>query len=76
MNLRDTAERIFWTFLAAALGSLGTSELLSLDIAAWQSAALAGGAAVVNLVLLIARDRLAVLPSPGQGLPGLPTEGG
>lgn len=76
MNLRDTLERIVWTFIAAALGALGTNEVLSLDLDAWQAAALAGGAAVTNLILLIARDRLAVLPSPGDGLPGLPAERG
>lgn len=76
MNLRDTAERIFWTFVAGALSSLGVGELLSLDLALWQTAALAGGAAVANLVLLIARARLAVLPAPGEGLPGLPAERG
>lgn len=71
MNVKDTVERIVWTFVAAALGSLGVNDLLSLDLAVWQAAALAGGAAVVNLLTLIARARLAVLPNPGDGIPGL-----
>ena len=73
MNAKDTIERIVWTFVAVALGSLGVNDLLSLDLAVWQAAALAGGAAVVNLLTLIARARLAVLPNPGDGIPGLPT---
>jgi hypothetical protein len=73
MNLRDLAERCVWTFVSAAIGAAAIGSALSLDLAVWQSAALAGGAAVANVVLAYARQRLAVLPNPGDGLPGLPT---
>lgn len=88
MNLRDTLERLWWTFVAAFAGTLTTSPVLlaliealsatptNIDIApigyVLISAAVAGIIAVVNLLALIARARLAVLPSPGDGLPGLP----
>lgn len=71
MNLAQTLERIVWTFIAAALTNIGGAVLLDLD--AWKAAALAGINAVVTYVLLIARTRLAVLPDPGEGLPGLPS---
>lgn len=72
MNLRDLAERCLWTFVAAAISAAAVGSALSLDLAVWQSAALAGGAAVANVVLAYARLRLSVLPDPGAGLPGLP----
>lgn len=72
MNLRDTAERLFWSVLVAALTNLGSVDFL--DIAAWKAASLAGINAAVTMVLLVARSRLSVLPDPGEGLPGLPTE--
>ena len=71
MNLRDTAERLFWTLVAAFLGALGVSDVL--DISALDAALAATAAAGVNFLLLVARARLAVLPEPGAGLPGLPT---
>lgn len=76
MNLRDTIERLFWTFVASFVGALavGGTGIDGLSIDGLTAAALAGGAAVLNLVLLIARARLAVLPDPGAGLPGLPVE--
>lgn len=73
--IRDTLERLFWTFVAAFLGALTGSAVLSLDITAVQAAAVAGLGAVANAVLLLARWRLSVLPSPGEGLPGLPVDG-
>lgn len=90
MNLRDTIERLFWTFVAAFLGSVLGSPLLlaaiegmadvAIDLEVVQLALLsglvAGVVAVANAVLIIARSRLAVLPNPGAGLPGLPTGGG
>ena len=66
---RDLAERLVWTFVAAATGALAGAPLF--DLEPWQAAALAGCAAVVDFVLLVARWRLRVLPSPGEGLPGL-----
>ena len=87
MRLRDTLERLFWTFVAGFLGALLGSPLLlevienlatvDLDLGlvklALMSATVAGLTAVTNFVLLFARYRLAVLPNPGDGLPGLPT---
>ena len=72
MNLRDTLERIVWTFVAGALGAIVGASLLDIDL--WQAAAVAGLGDVASLVLIIARTRLSVLPNPGAGLPGLPTE--
>ena len=72
MNLRDTAERLFWTLVAAFLGALTVSDLL--DISALQAAIAAAASAGANFLLLVARARLSVLPEPGEGLPGLPVE--
>lgn len=87
MRIRDTLERLFWTFVASFLSTLlGAPVLVDLvqalnatpvvlDIApigyAVISAAVAGATAVANYLLIIARWRLDVLPSPGQGLPAL-----
>ena len=73
--IRDLAERLLWTFVAAFLGTLTGSAVLDLGLDALQVAALAGLGAVANAVLVIARWRLSVLPNPGEGLPGLPTGG-
>lgn len=75
MNLRDTIERLFWTVLAAFLGALAAGPVLSLDLTAIEAAGVAALGAGINFVLLIARTRLAALPDPGAGLPGLPVEG-
>lgn len=71
MNLRDTLERLFWTVVAAASTNLSTVALF--EIAAWKGAALAAINGAMTFILLVARTRLAVLPEPGAGLPGLPT---
>lgn len=73
MKYRDLIERLFWTVVAAALTNFGSIELLG--IAAWKAAALAGINGAVTFLLVVARARLAVLPDPGAGLPGLPTNG-
>ncbi len=87
IRARDLIERIVWTFVAAFLGSLLGAPLVlevlegladvSIDISALQamlvSATFAGVTAAANVVLVIARWRLSVLPDPGAGLPGLPT---
>lgn len=84
MKLRDTLERLWWTFLSAFIGTLvGSPALLALvealsatdtdaiDIApigfAVISAAVAGVIAVANLLLIVARYRLSILPDPGEG---------
>ena len=87
IRARDLAERIWWTFVSAFLGSLiaapfllgviGAAANTNLDIsaigAATISAAFAGFTAAANVLLVIARWRLSILPDPGAGLPGLPT---
>lgn len=68
-TVRDTIERLFWTFVAAFGGGLVAPALVpSIDVSAIQAAALAGVAAVVNAVTLLARWRLSVLPDPGQAV--------
>lgn len=80
--VRDTIERLFWTFVAAFLGTLvGTPAFLAvleqasgatIDVTALQAAlvaaTVAGVVAVANAVLILARWRLSVLPNPGEGL--------
>lgn len=73
-TLRDTLERLFWTVVAAGLGSLAAGPLLG--VSAWQAAGVAALSAGVNLLSILARQHLAPLPQPGEGLPGLPTEDG
>jgi hypothetical protein len=69
VNVAQTLERLVWTAVAAAGAGLIGVPLLGLDV--WQAAGLSALAAVVNYVTLVARSRLAVLPDPGDGLPGL-----
>lgn len=75
MNVRDFAERLVWTFVAAAGGALIAPAVFGFDVSALEAAAIAGVGAVVNAVTQYARWRLSVLPSPGEGLPGLPVDG-
>ena len=74
MNIPDVLERLFWTVLAAFLGGLTVGGVL--DISTIDAAIVAGASAGVNFLLLVARSRLAVLPEPGDGLPGLPVDDG
>jgi hypothetical protein len=71
LNVRDTAERLGWTVVAAVGGNLIGAALFSFDV--WKAAAAAGLGAAVNFATIVARSRLKVLPDPGAGLPGLPT---
>lgn len=87
IRARDLAERVFWTFVSGFIGSLlGAPVVLeviesvadvTIDVSAVQaaliSATFAGVTAAANVILIIARWRLSVLPNPGAGLPGLPT---
>lgn len=89
MKVRDAVERLVWTFLSGFLSALvgtplivQTIEALSegsvtIEMSLWGSVALAAVIAglvdVANALLLIARWRLSILPSPGEGIPGLPT---
>jgi hypothetical protein len=79
VRVRDWLERLFWTALAAFLGALSAppvGDVIGLDISlsALEAAFLAAVSAAVNFLSLVARARLAVLPEPGEGLPGLPVE--
>lgn len=61
-NLKDLAERTLWTFAQAFLGAIAGSGVVdSIDLAVWQSAALAGAGAVIALFTVVARQRLAEL---------------
>ncbi len=70
MNPRDFAERLVWTFVSAAGGSLVAPAVFGFDVSTVQAAAIAGCGAVINAVTQFARWRLSVLPNPGEGLPG------
>lgn len=90
IRARDLLERVFWSFVSGFLGSLlGAPAVIAviegvadteLDIPALGlvviSAVFAGLTAAANVVSVIARWRLSVLPNPGDGLPGLPTGDG
>lgn len=69
MNARDCAERLCWTVIAAFFGNLAAGAVFDVD--ATMAAGMAAFTAAVNFVLIVARARLAVLPDPGKGLPGL-----
>lgn len=87
IRARDLIERVFWSFVSGFLGSfLGAPLVLQviegvadveISVDALQaiviSSAFAGLTAAANVATVIARWRLAVLPNPGDGLPGLPT---
>lgn len=75
MNLRDLAERAVWTFVQAFTALLIMAPVLELDVSTLKAAAVSGVSALVTLLSNVARARLAVLPDPGAGLPGLPTGG-
>jgi hypothetical protein len=89
MKLRDMLERLVWTFLETFLATLIGSPVVSAVVASTSgveltlsplgAAALAGTvaglASVATVLLVYARARLAALPNPGFGLPGLPTVG-
>lgn len=68
----DLAERVLWTFVAAFTSALVSPPLaqaagIDLSLTALEAAFVAGASAVVNLVTVIARWRLSVLPDPGAG---------
>jgi len=58
---------LFWTVLATGLGTLAV--YLTDQPYAWVPVA----SAVINYVLIFVRQKVAALPDPGAGLPGLPT---
>lgn len=69
---RDTAERLVWTVVAAMGGALAAGPII--NISTLDAAKVAGLAAAVNFLTIVARKRLSVLPDPGDGLPALPVE--
>lgn len=71
IRVRDLAERVVWTVVASGLSSL--VGVAFIDLSAAKAAALTGLAGGLNALTIIARWRLAVLPDPGAGLPGIPT---
>lgn len=74
MNLKDSAERIAWTFVSAFGGIIVATDAVDLfNATTLNAAAGAGLVAAVNALTLIARSKVSVLPDPGAGLPGLPT---
>lgn len=66
---RDTLERLVWTVIAAALAQV---PIVLADLDQWWVLPVI---AAVNWLLIQVRERTP-LPSPGEGLPGLPTSGG
>lgn len=73
MKLRDTVERLFWTALAAFTGSLSAGAIFSYNMGVVRAAGIAAVGTLINGITVLARQRLSVLPDPGEGLPGLPT---
>lgn len=63
---RDTAERLFWTALS---GAVATVPSILTDLPYWWAPILLPG---VNWVSIKLRQN-SPLPSPGDGLPALPT---
>lgn len=66
IRTRDIAERVFWTFIVAALANLVGVTFLDVEI--WKGAAMAGLSAVINIVVAIGRWRLSILPDPGAAV--------
>jgi len=65
---RDTAERIFFTAAALVLAEV---PIVLADLDQWWVLPFIGAA---NWLLIQVRKRTPVLPAPGEGLPGLPTD--
>jgi hypothetical protein len=53
----DFWTRTFWTAVSAALGSVTTAALLSLDVTVIESMYVAAGTVVVNALTIFARQR-------------------
>jgi hypothetical protein len=67
VDQRDAIERVVWTVIA---GALAAAVVVLADISAWWAPALL---AAINYALVWVRAKASALPSPGEGLPGLPT---
>jgi len=68
MNIRDLAERVFWTGVA---GAVAAASEIHFELGPLWTPVVAGA---VTAALVWVRKHLPVLPDPGAGLPGLPTE--
>lgn len=64
---RDLAERVFWTAVSAGLAAI---PVVIADLDPLWAPVLT---AAINYLTVLVRQRLDALPSPGEGLPGLPT---
>jgi hypothetical protein len=56
--VRDTAERVAWTFAQGALGAVPIQQLATGNIDAWVAAASGGAAAVLALVKAIGAKKV------------------
>lgn len=56
--VRDTAERVVWTFAQGALGAVPIQQLATGDIDAWVAAASGGAAAVLALIKAIGAKKV------------------
>jgi hypothetical protein len=56
--VRDTVERVAWTFVQGAIGAVPVQQIVSGDIDALTSAAVGGAAAVLALVKAIAATKV------------------
>lgn len=68
MKWQQVAERIVWTAVQAAIGNVTVAAVF--DVAFWKMGLASAAAAALAAVSIVARRRLAILPDPGDGLPG------
>jgi len=59
MSIKDIGLRLFWTVVAAVLGTLTADQLLALDLEAIKAAATVGFIAGFNLISLLLRSEAA-----------------
>jgi hypothetical protein len=56
--VRDTVERVAWTFVQGAVGAVPVQQIVSGDIDALTSAAVGGAAAVLSLAKAVAARKV------------------
>lgn len=56
-NAQDFWTRTFWTAISAALGAVTVPAIFSLDVAVYESMAIAAGTVVINALTIFARQR-------------------
>lgn len=59
MSIKDIGLRLFWTVVAAILGTLTADQLLAMDLEALKAAGTVGFIAGFNLVSLLLRSEAA-----------------